>query len=70
MLAQVHGVVGYTPRIFPAALLFTYESCCPNRTRTGRIRGSFRYKLENGGLEEEFDAIIEPFIFDADRNHY
>jgi len=65
---QGPGVVGFTPEIYPGAPLFTYESCCPLPTPTGRMRGSFRYVLE-GGEEEEFDAMINPFVFDTQRNY-
>jgi len=59
-------VVGLTPDIYPGCPLFTYESCSPIGTRTGKMRGSFRFRCESG---EEFDANIDTFHFDADRNY-
>jgi hypothetical protein len=33
------------------------------------MRGSFRYAVEGGAAGEEFDAVINPFIFDTQRNY-
>lgn len=60
-------MVGLTPDIYPGCPLFTYESCSPIPTRTGKMRGSFRFKCEN--TDEEFDAIVSTFHFDVDRNY-
>jgi len=61
------GVIGFYPSIYPGCPQFTYESCSHSKTPTGKMSGSFRFKVES--TDEEFDAIIQPFIFDINRNY-
>lgn len=62
-------MIGLTPQIYPGCPLFSYESCSNLATRRGVMQGSFRFRVENGAHDEEFDAIINSFILDADKNY-
>lgn len=54
---HVHGpgVVGAFPKMFPGAA-FSYESCCPFVTPTGKMEGSFQMAVHSTG--NEFDADV------------
>jgi ApaG protein len=59
------GVVGYHPTMYRGCDQFEYESCCPLTTERGTMEGSFEFESESG---ESFHALINPFIFDVNRN--
>jgi ApaG protein len=54
---QGAGVVGQSPRIEPGGS-FTYSSWCPLPTDFGSMRGSYRFRRDDGS---EFDAVIAAF---------
>jgi hypothetical protein len=42
--------------------MFTYESCCPIETPTGKMRGSFRSAITHDMHALSFNAAIQPML--------
>jgi ApaG protein len=54
------GVIGLYPVMEPGAY-FEYESCCPQPTPRGTMRGSFVMEYEDS--HEEFEVVVPEFEF-------
>jgi uncharacterized protein affecting Mg2+/Co2+ transport len=61
------GVIGMYPCVHRGSGVFVYESCSIMRTPTGRMWGSFQFRVDGG--DRVLDALIEPFHFDVHRSH-